>query len=105
MVVKLERRRYILVEFFEKSPNANSFNKKLREKVSQIAGELLLARSGLSVLEYKEKMLIIRCNHHSRDMVEAALCLLEFDDYFRINTISGTLKSIDQTLQEEDEET
>ncbi len=98
MVVKDERKRYILVSFMDEAPKRSYFNKILREKVGVLAGQLLLARSGISILDYKERMLIIKCNHKSREMVEAALPMLKINTAMKIITVSGTIKSIDKNL-------
>lgn len=105
MVVKDERKRYILIEFLNDKPEKSILNKNLRLKISRLAGEIFLSRSSLVVMDYKEKFYIVRCTHITRDIVEAALNLLEWkDNFLKTIKVSGTIKGIDRSLADNEEE-
>ena len=104
MVVKNERKRYILLELMDQGLDKISLDKKLRKKIRFLAGEIFLGYSNLHIIETdKPNFLIVRCNHTSREIVEAAIQLVA--DYFstyKINTISGTIKKIMEIVTFED---
>lgn len=102
MVVKDERKRYILLEFVKKVPNKSYFNSNLRKIVSQLSGEIFLAMSGIALIDYSDNRIIVKCNHISRETVEAALTIFPSDNnQHRIMKISGTIKGIDKALEDD----
>ena len=105
MVVKLDRVRYILVDFYGQPPSIGQFIGSLRSNVNRLKGELFLATSNLHVVEYVENHAIIKSTNKSRDAVEASLQLLDFKDLIVVvRKVSGTLKSLSKTAVDEESE-
>ena len=103
MVVKLDRVRYIRVEFYGQPPNIGHFINGLRSNVRKLKGEFFLATSNLHVVEYENNFAIIKATNKSRDTVEAALQLFESEEFnLVVNKISGTLKSLSKTAIDEE---
>ncbi|MCE7737480.1 MAG: hypothetical protein GPJ54_21500 [Candidatus Heimdallarchaeota archaeon] len=98
MVVKIDRVRYMKVAFFSSPPSLGQFIGLLRRLVSDLAGEIFLSSSAVHVVEFTEKSAIIKCTNHSRDVVESAIQLIQFNDFVPVITrISGTLKALSKT--------
>ncbi|MHA2028532.1 MAG: Rpp14/Pop5 family protein [Candidatus Kariarchaeaceae archaeon] len=95
MVVKLDRVRYLKIEFFNDPPSIGQFVSSIRNSVKTIMGEIFLANSSLHVVEYAETFAIIRCTHTSRDAIEAAIQMTNFEEFVPVvRKVSGTLKSL-----------
>ncbi|OLS28895.1 MAG: hypothetical protein HeimC2_03320 [Candidatus Heimdallarchaeota archaeon LC_2] len=105
MVVKLDRVRYIRVDFFGQPPSIGHFINGLRSNVRKLKGELFLATSNLHVVEYKDKYAIIKSTNKSRDTIEAALQLFDFNEFILVvKKVSGTLKSLSKTAIDEEKD-
>ncbi len=103
MVVKLDRVRYILVDFHGQSPSIGQFIGGLRSNVTKLKGELFLATSNLHVVEYEDNHAIIKSTNTSRDTIEAAIQMLDFKGFILIiRKVAGTLKSLSKTAIDED---
>jgi RNase P/RNase MRP subunit POP5 len=95
MVVKLDRVRYIKIEFYNDPPSIGQFVNMLRANVKTLKGEIFLANSALHVVEFTNNFAIIRCTHVSRDAVEAATQMIVYEDFITVlRKVSGTLKSL-----------
>jgi RNase P/RNase MRP subunit POP5 len=106
MVVKLERKRYFLVEFFGRTPEKKELIRELRNKVALIDGQLGLATSSVHVVDILEDKAIIRSTHQSRDLVETAIQLLGEREYIPVvRTVSGTIKKLNPLLEDDGNET
>jgi len=98
MVVKLDRVRYLKVDFFNSPPPLKQFISLIRSIVSTIAGEIFLASSAVHVVEFNEKSTIIKCTNLSRDVVESAIQLIQYNDFVPVvRKVSGTLKALSKT--------
>jgi RNase P/RNase MRP subunit POP5 len=104
MVIKQERKRYLVVQFIEEL-DIKELNKMLRRQFRYLHGELNLVRSGIYILDSKvENQLIIKCNHNMRDMVEASLHLIRDSlPAFQVLFVTGTIKKISRIVQDSDE--
>ena len=106
MVVKIERYRYLKVEFYGDEIPINKLVSALRYSVKTLGGELSLAESGLYVVDYTNNVAIIRCTHNLRDLVEAAIQLLDLPNMIPVvRMVSGTLKALSKTVIDDIEET
>lgn len=99
MVIKRERKRYLVVQFI-KIIDIKELNKILRRQFRYLHGELNLARSGIYIFESKvDNQLIIKCNHDMRDMVEASLHLIRDSiPAFQVLFVTGTIKKISKII-------
>ena len=105
MVVKLDRVRYIRIDFHGQTPSIGHFINELRLNVRKLKGELFLATSNLHVIEYKDNYAIIKSTNKSRDTIEAALQLFDINEFILIvKKVSGTLKSLSKTAIDEKSE-
>ena len=99
MVVKIERKRYLLVEFLGEPPEVRQLVGKLRQNIATLGGQIALASSSIHVIDVIGSFAIIRATHESRDMVEAAVQLLNFTNTLAVvRTVSGTIKKINTIL-------
>lgn len=107
MVVKLDRVRYIWVDFHGQCPSIGQFVGGLRSNVRKLKGELFLATSNLHVVEFEDDHTIIKSTNSSRDTIEASIQLLDFKEFIpKVKKVAGTLKSLSKTaVDEECEET
>ena len=97
MVVKGERKRYLKVFFYGKTPPLPELVSGLRKHVSLLAGQLFLANSSLHVEKLNESSAIIKCNRVSRDIVESAVQLLGNGEFIPIiKKVSGTMKALEK---------
>lgn len=86
------------VDFFNSPPSLGKFIGLLRRQVSDLSGEVFLASSAVHVVDFTERSAIIKCTNHSRDVVESAIQLIQYDDFVPVVTkISGTLKALSKT--------
>ena len=105
MVVKLDRVRYILVEFLGQPPSVGRFIKGIRKNISKLKGEIFLSTSNVHVVEIEDTFAIIKATNKSRDTIEAAIQLLDFDEFVPVvKKVSGTLKSLSKTAVDLDSE-
>lgn len=101
MVVKLDRVRYLKIDFFDTPPQIGQFIGILRKLVSDLAGEIFLASSAVHVVEYTETFTIIKCTNISRDVVESAIQLIQYQDFVPVvRKVSGTLKALSKTAND-----
>jgi len=92
MVVKNERKRYLLVEFFGQIPDKRDLVYALRNNVATLGGQLALAQSSLHVVDIMGSFAIIRATHLSRDLVEASIQLLKYNNTIPVvRSVSGTI--------------
>jgi len=106
LVVKIERYRYLKVEFYGDEVSINKLVSALRYSVKTLGGELSLAETGLYIVDYTNNVAIIRCAHNLRDLVESAIQLLDLPNMIPVvRIVSGTLKALSKTIIEEFEET
>ena len=99
MVIRQERKRYLVVQFIE-IIDTKELNKLLRRQFRYLFGELNLVRSGIYIMESKvDKQVIIKCNHDMRDMVEASLHLIVDNlPTFKVLFVTGTIKKISKMI-------
>lgn len=102
MVVKNERKRYILVEFYRSPPSKRELINQLRNNIESLGGQLALAKASIHVIDVLDHFAIIRATTESRDLVESAIQLLDFDDNLvTIRVVSGTIAKINTLLNQE----
>lgn len=95
MVVKIERKRYLLVEFAPKPPELKQMISLLRRKVAELGGQFQLAQSSLHVVDIIDNYAIIRSTHEYRDLVETAIQLVDYGDAIpKVVVVSGTIKKV-----------
>ena len=103
MVVKLDRVRYLLVDFYGQPPAIGQFVSALRSNVKKLKGDIFLATSNLHVVEFKSEYAIIKSTNKSRNTIEASIHLLEFKDFaLNVRKVSGTLKSLSKSATDEE---
>lgn len=105
MVVKIERYRYLKVEFYGDEVSINKLVSALRYSVKTLGGELSLAESGLYVVDYTKNVALIRCAHNLRDLVESAIQLLDLPNMVPVvRKVSGTLKALSKAIIDDTED-